>query len=86
MNYVDWRAFNENPEHIRAYEIALEVFGKGINFDPVDPYVRNIAGLVRKALEQYNLNPHPEDSIKLTMPAGDYVVQFSAIGVQESSG
>ena len=58
LNYVAWRSFNENPEHIRAYEIALEVFEKGINFDPNDPYIRNIAGLVRKALEEYYRNPH----------------------------
>ena len=83
LNYVAWRSFNENPEHIRAYEIALEVFEKGINFDPNDPYIRNIAGLVRKALEEYYRNPHSEDFIKLTLPAGDYKVQFTAINTPE---
>jgi len=83
LNYVAWRSFNENPEHIRAYEIALEVFEKGLKFDPSDPYIRNIAGLVRKALDEYYENPSIDDEIKLTLPAGDYVVQFTAIGNSE---
>lgn len=83
LNYVAWRSFSDNPKHIRAYEIALDVFEKGINFDPSDPYVRNIAGLVRKALVEYYKNPHPEDTIKLTLPTGNFVVQFSAINELE---
>ena len=50
LTYVVEQTLARNPETIRSYNIAVEVFGKGENFDPGDPYVRNIARLTRQSL------------------------------------
>lgn len=65
-------------DRIKAYSIAVEVFGRGESFDPqTDPIVRIEAGHLRRALEHYYLTSGHADPILITIPKGGYVPVFS---------
>jgi len=81
LNFVVWKTYNENPSTIRAYEIAVDAFGKGADFDPNDPYIRNIARITREALDEYYSDPTTLsatlDPIQIQIPKGNYKAVFS---------
>ena len=63
---------------IKAYSIAVEVFGRDTSFDPQsDPIVRVEAGHLRRALERYYLTAGQDDPIFISVPKGGYVPTFS---------
>ena len=65
-------------DRIKAYSIAVEVFGRDVSFDPqTDPIVRIEAGHLRRALERYYLTAGQADPILITIPKGGYVPTFS---------
>jgi TolB-like protein len=65
-------------DRIKAYSIAVEVFGRDSSFDPQsDPMVRIEAGRVRRALERYYLTAGSSDPILIAIPKGGYVPAFS---------
>jgi len=65
-------------DRIKAYSIAVEVFGRGETFDAqTDPIVRIEAGHLRRALERYYLTSGHADPIQITIPKGGYVPVFS---------
>jgi len=65
-------------DRIKAYSIAVEVFGRGESFDPqTDPIVRIEAGHLRRALERYYLTSGHADPILITIPKGGYVPVFA---------
>ncbi len=64
-------------DRIKAYTIAIEVFGRNPSFDAQsDPVVRIEAGRVRRALEHYYLTAGAGDPITISMPKGGYVPTF----------
>ena len=64
-------------ESIKAYSIALAVFGRGVDFDPMlDPIVRVEAGRLRKLLERYYFL-HPSDPVLIKIPRGNYIPLFN---------
>ncbi|MDQ6437210.1 hypothetical protein RB623_24415 [Mesorhizobium sp. LHD-90] len=64
---------------IKAYSIAVEVFGRDASFDPqTDPIVRIEAGHLRRSLERYYLTAGRSDPILITIPKGAYVPTFSS--------
>lgn len=63
---------------IKAYSIAVEVFGREQSFDAQnDPIVRIAAGHLRRALERYYLTAGRSDTIVITIPKGCYVPSFA---------
>jgi hypothetical protein len=65
-------------ERIKAYSIAVDVFGRGEDFDPtVDPIVRIEATRIRAALASYYAGSGAGDSIRIDMPPGNYVPTFA---------
>ncbi len=64
---------------IKAYSVAIEVFGRDATFDPQnDPIVRIEAGHLRRFLERYYLTAGRSDPILISIPKGAYVANFSA--------
>ncbi len=62
---------------LKAYTIALEVFGRGQNFDPQrDPIVRVEATRLRTRLDDYYLTA-PHSQVLITLPKGGYKPVFS---------
>ncbi len=76
--YVVEEALLGRADRIKAYSIALEVFGRNSTFDAQnDPVVRIEAGRVRRALEHYYLLAGQRDRVLITIPKGGYVPAFT---------
>ena len=68
-------------EHtLKGSTIATEVFGRDLDFDPAhDPVVRIQAGRLRRAMERYYLVAGGGDPLRIDIPKGSYVPQFTAV-------
>jgi len=64
-------------DRVKSYSIAVDVFGRGEDFDgSSDPIVRIEAARLRAALTAYYAGPGSDASIRITMPKGGYVPFF----------
>ena len=63
---------------LKAYTIALKVYGRDKDFDAAyDPLVRIQAGKLRRALERYYLIKGEEEPLRIDIPKGAYVPVFT---------
>ena len=77
LRHVVEETLSGRGDRIKAYSIAVEVFGRDASFDPQsDPIVRIEAGHLRRALERYYLTSGVSDPILITIPKGGYVPVF----------
>lgn len=77
LTYVVEETLAGRSERIKAYAIAVEVFGRGPDFDLLnDPVVRIEAGRLRRGLERYYLLQGRNDPIQIDIPKGGYVPHF----------
>lgn len=84
LGYVVEEALAGRASRIKAYSIAMEVFGRDASFDPQnDPIVRIEAGHLRRSLERYYLMAGQADPILITIPKGGYVPIFARRSVPE---
>ncbi len=64
--------------YLKAFTIALAVFGRNASFDPqTDPCVRIVAGRIRSELERYYLTDGRFDPVQIFLPKGGYVPVFT---------
>lgn len=78
LGHVVEETLSGRGSRIKAYSIAVEVFGRDASFDPqTDPIVRIEAGHLRRALERYYFTAGQSDPILITIPKGGYVPVFS---------
>ncbi len=78
LRYIVETTLRGEAERIRAFTIAVEAFGRDQDFNPQgDPIVRVEAARLRRALEQYYAGPGADDAVKILVPRGGYVPQFS---------
>ena len=78
LSHVVKETLSGRGDRIKAYSIAVEVFGRDASFDPqTDPIVRIEASHLRRALERYYLTSGAADPILITIPKGGYVPTFS---------
>ncbi|MBB3589905.1 TolB-like protein [Rhizobium sp. BK529] len=78
LSYVVNETLCGRGMRIKAYSIAVEVFGRDASFDPqADPIVRVEAGHLRRSLERYYLTAGLADPIHISIPKGAYVPTFS---------
>ena len=83
LKFIVQETLHGQAGNIKAYSIAVEVFGRDEKFDPIlDPIVRVEAGKLRRHMEHYYLL-NPEDSVHIAMPRGSYVPIFSYKGATE---
>lgn len=77
LRYVCNETLQGRGNQIKAYSIAVAVFGRPDNFDPMlDPIVRVEAGKLRKLLEHYYLI-HTQDQVIIQIPIGTYIPVFT---------
>ncbi|RDE08717.1 tetratricopeptide repeat protein [Pelagibacterium lacus] len=77
LTYVVVAALRGEGESIKAYSIAVDVFGRGEDFDPqTDPIVRVQAQRLRRLLERFNASGLGQSSMQIAIPRGRYVPQF----------
>jgi len=64
---------------LKGFTIATEVYHRGVDFDAAhDPVVRIQAGRLRRAIERYYLTAGVHNPIRIKIPKGAYVPQFTA--------
>ncbi|MBZ7927090.1 hypothetical protein LAC81_34600 (plasmid) [Ensifer adhaerens] len=62
---------------VKAYSIAIDVFGRPTSFDPAsDPIVRVEVSRLRAALAQYYGTSSEEVRVRIELPKGNYVPSF----------
>lgn len=77
LKYVIDESLAGHANRIKAYSIAIEVFGRGESFDAQqDPVVRTEAARLRQALERYYLVAGQSDPVIVSIPKGGYVPAF----------
>jgi len=78
FSYVVEETLAGRGKFLKAYSIALAVFGRDENFDPlIDPIVRIEAGHLRHSLRRYYLTAGANDSLRIDIPKGSYVASFT---------
>jgi adenylate cyclase len=77
LRYVVEETIEGRAGRIKAYSVAIEVFGRDEGFTQDDPVVRIEAGKLRRALERYYLLGGHNDSVRIDMPKGSYVPSFT---------
>lgn len=66
-----------NADRLKGFSIAVDVFGKDVEFDPSqDTVVRVQAGRLRNLLEQYYAGPGGGDPLRIVIPRGSYVPEY----------
>lgn len=77
LDYIVQRSLEGQGQSIKAYSIAVDVFGRPADFDPqADPIVRVQARRLRGLLEQYYSGPGADDPLRIDLPVGRYVPEF----------
>ena len=62
---------------IKAFTVAVDVFGRDSSFDAsVDPIVRIAAGHLRRSLEEYYAGYGKHDPVRIVLPLGTYAPVF----------
>ncbi|WP_245412141.1 adenylate cyclase [Methylocella silvestris] len=77
LRYIVSESLAGRAQRIKAYTIAIEVFGREEGFSQEDPVVRIEASRLRRALERYYLIAGQSDPIRIDMPKGGYVPTFA---------
>ena len=78
LKFIVQETLAGHADRIKAYTIAVDVFGRDPSFDPAsDPMVRIEAGRLRRCLEHYYLTEGSADAVQITIPKGGYVPQFT---------
>ncbi|QQR37437.1 hypothetical protein JI749_07455 [Devosia oryziradicis] len=79
LAYIVERTLEGNEQTIKAYSIAVDVFGRPSDFDPqADPIVRVQARRLRALLEDYYNGPGNDETVQIHLPVGRYVPEFVA--------
>ncbi len=93
LRYVVEKTLSGRSEEIKGYSVATEVFGRKDDFDQAtDPIVSIQANKLRRALERYYLVAGQNDPIRIAIPKGTYVPEFSGradagqAGISEATG
>lgn len=78
LRYVTEKVLEGDTDKIKAYSVAVDVFGRPADFDPIiDPIVRIEAMRLRSSLSHY-YEVHGQDSLlRIDMPKGGYVPEIS---------
>lgn len=81
LKYIVEAKLAGNEAGIKAYAVAVDVFGRPATFDPqADPIVRVQARRLRAALDAYYLESAPNSRIRIYLPVGGYVPEFESVG------
>ena len=77
LRYLAEHALDHPGSSLKEYQIATEVFGRPLDFDPQhDSTIRVQAGRLRLKLAEYYSSEGAEDDLIVEVPKGTYVVSF----------
>ncbi|SHF67827.1 hypothetical protein [Devosia limi] len=84
LAYIVERTLAGEGHTIKAYSIAVDVFGRPADFDPqTDPIVRVQARRLRGLLDLYYSGEGSAESVRILLPIGRYVPEFQSRGIEE---
>ena len=79
LGYIVRRTLEGDEQSIKAYSIAVDVFGRAADFDPqADPIVRVQARRLRGLLDDYYRGPGVGEVMQIHLPVGRYIPEFAA--------
>ncbi len=80
LRFVVIETLKGNAGQIKAYTIAVTVFGRTHSFDPqADPVVRIEAGKLRSKLEHFYYARAGKEPIRIDIPKGGYIPTFETL-------
>ena len=80
LSYLVEQSLNGKSAGLKGYSVGIDVFDKGINFDPrIDPIVRVQARKLRQRLELYYNQSGKEDITRILVPKGTYIPVFEKV-------
>jgi len=86
LEFVSEQFFLGNGEKLNEYLIGVEVYDRGVDFNPQkDPIVRVQAHEIRRLLNKYYEEDGRDGLIRLDMPSGHYVPVFRRSTSDESA-
>ncbi|KKC32208.1 hypothetical protein WH91_15730 [Devosia psychrophila] len=86
LEYIVQRSLAGQEQSIKAYSIAVDVFGRGPDFDPqADPIVRVQARRLRSLLDDYYRGPGLQDALQIRLPIGRYIPDFVVAETEAAS-
>jgi hypothetical protein len=86
LEFVAEQAFLGNGEKLNEYLIGVEVYDRGVDFNPQkDPIVRVQAHEIRRLLNKYYEEDERDGLIRLDLPSGHYVPVFRRTTSDESA-
>jgi hypothetical protein len=78
LRFVVLAVLDGRADRLKERTIGVEVFGRELDYDTNhDSVVRNAAIEVRKRLAQYYLEPDRDEELRISLPQGGYVPEFS---------
>ena len=78
LRYVVGRVLDGQGRQLKERVLGVEIFERPADYDTnTDPIVRVTAAEIRKRIDQYYQNPKHSQEIRLFLPSGSYVPQFS---------
>ncbi|MBD9525129.1 hypothetical protein IB262_35370 [Ensifer sp. ENS02] len=81
LQYLVDEFFAGRSGRIKAYTIAIDVFGRPTTFDPAaDPIVRVEVSRLRASLAQYHDTVGEKVGLRIELPKGNYVPHFAPSG------
>jgi hypothetical protein len=82
LRYVTEATVEGRTDTLKERGLGVAVFERAPDYDTSqDPIVRNTAGQVRRRLAQYYQHHSNRDEIRIDLPSGSYVPEFSAPAV-----
>ena len=77
LEYIVNETLAGRSDRLKGYSVALEVFGRSENFNPVvDPVVRVEAARLREKLREYYGAEGQKDPVRIDLPKGTYTPQI----------
>jgi len=78
LEFVSEQTFLGNGEKLNEYLIGVEVYARGVDFNPQrDPIVRVQAHEIRRLLKKYYEEDGKANPMRMDLPAGHYVTIFT---------
>ena len=78
LRFVVTRVLERQTDQLKERILGVEIFERPADYDTnKDPIVRVTAAEIRKRIDQYYQDPKHSQEIRLFLPAGSYVPQFS---------
>ena len=84
LQYIVEQALNGNCQALKEYTLGVEVFHRGVSFDPKsDTIVRVQARTLRSRLAAYYETEGCHDPVRVSVPKGSYVPVFELAAADE---